>query len=81
MATALDLGASHLDVGQRPEEEHIVLADPEGSAFCVIEPGNAFLAGCGLLGEIAGDGTGAAARVLIGAGCPPLTRSRWVSSP
>ncbi|MEU1607751.1 VOC family protein [Micromonospora matsumotoense] len=57
VATALDLGGSHLDVGQRPEEGHIVLADPEGNEFCVIEPGNNFLAGCGLLGEVACDGT------------------------
>jgi predicted enzyme related to lactoylglutathione lyase len=57
VATALGLGARHLDVGQRPEEGHIVLADPEGNAFCVIEPGNSFLAGCGLLGEVACEGT------------------------
>ncbi|WP_407567245.1 VOC family protein [Polymorphospora sp. A560] len=57
VATALGLGAGHVDVGQRPEEGHIVLADPEGNEFCVIEPGNAFLAGCGLLGELACDGT------------------------
>jgi predicted enzyme related to lactoylglutathione lyase len=57
VAKALELGAAHRDVGQRPEEGHIVLADPEGNEFCVIEPGNAFLAGCGLLAEIAGDGT------------------------
>ena len=37
---ALELGAQHLDVGQRPEEGHVVLADPEGNEFCVIEPGN-----------------------------------------
>lgn len=54
---ALDLGASHLDVGQLPEEGHIVLADPEGNEFCVIEPGSVFLAGCGFLGEVACDGT------------------------
>jgi hypothetical protein len=54
---ALELGAHHLDVGQRPEEGHVVLADPEGHAFCVIEPGNAFLAGCGFLGELACEGT------------------------
>ena len=47
---ALGLGARHLDVGQRPEEGHVVLADPEGNEFCVIEPGNNFLAGCGFLG-------------------------------
>ena len=34
-----------------------MLADPEGNEFCVIEPGNAFLAGCGFLGELACDGT------------------------
>ncbi|MDG4786867.1 VOC family protein [Micromonospora sp. WMMD1102] len=55
--TALKLGAAHLDVGQRPEEKHVVLADPEGNAFCVIPPGNNFLAGCGLLGEVACDGS------------------------
>jgi predicted enzyme related to lactoylglutathione lyase len=57
VATALGLGARHLDVGQRPEEGHVVLADPEGNELCVIEPGNAYLAGCGFLGEIACDGT------------------------
>jgi catechol 2,3-dioxygenase-like lactoylglutathione lyase family enzyme len=56
VATALGLGASHLDVGQLPEEGHIVLADPEGNEFCVIEPDNKFLAGCGFLGELACDG-------------------------
>lgn len=54
---ALRLGGSHLDVGQLPEERHVVLADPEGNEFCVIPPGNSFLAGCGLLGELACDGT------------------------
>ncbi|MEU3455516.1 VOC family protein [Micromonospora sp. NPDC006766] len=57
VAAALELGGGHLDVGQRPEEGHVVLADPEGNEFCVIEPGNAYLAGCGLLGEVACDGT------------------------
>ena len=57
VARALDLGARHLDVGQRPEEGHVVLADPEGNAFCVIDPGNAFLAGCGFLAEVACDGS------------------------
>ena len=54
---ALELGATHLDVGQLPEEEHVVLADPEGNELCVIEAGNNFLAGCGFLGELACDGT------------------------
>ncbi len=33
---ALELGARHLDVGQRPEEGHVVLADPDGNEFCVL---------------------------------------------
>lgn len=57
VAKALGLGARHLDVGQRPEEGHVVLADPEGNEFCVIEPGNKFLAGCGFLGELACEGS------------------------
>ncbi|HET8987161.1 MAG TPA: VOC family protein, partial [Humibacillus sp.] len=57
VARALGLGGRHLDVGQRPEEGHVVLADPEGNEFCVIEAGNTFLAGCGFLGELACDGS------------------------
>jgi predicted enzyme related to lactoylglutathione lyase len=57
VARALELGARHIDVGQRPEEEHVVLADPEGNEFCVIEPGNGFLADCGFVGALAGDGS------------------------
>lgn len=57
VARAVRIGASHLDVGQLPEEGHVVLADPEGNALCVIEPGNAFLAGCGPLGELTCEGT------------------------
>jgi predicted enzyme related to lactoylglutathione lyase len=52
VARSLELGARHIDVGQRPEEGHVVLADPEGNEFCVIEPGNNYLAGCGFLGEL-----------------------------
>jgi hypothetical protein len=54
---ALALGARHIDIGQRPEEEHVVLADPEGNEFCVIEPGNDFLADCGFVGAVACDGS------------------------
>lgn len=57
VATAVDLGASHLDLGQRPEEGHVVLSDPGGYEFCVIEPDNEYLAGCGLLGEVSCEGT------------------------
>ena len=51
------LGARHLDLGQRPEEGHIVLADPEGNELCVIGPGNKFLAGCGFFAEVACEGS------------------------
>ena len=54
---ALALGGRHLDVGQRPEDGHLVLADPGGNELCVIEPGNNFLAGTGFLGEVTCDGT------------------------
>ena len=57
VARALGLGGRHIDVGQRPEEEHVVLADPEGNEFCVIEPGNNFLADCGFIGALACDGS------------------------
>ena len=57
VARALGLGGQHLDIGQDPEDEHVVLADPEGNEFCVIEPGNNFLANCGFLGELACDGS------------------------
>ena len=57
VARSLDLGARHIDIGQRPDEPHVVLADPEGNEFCVIEPGNGFLAGCGFLGAVACDGS------------------------
>lgn len=55
--TAIKLGARHVDVGQLPDEDHVVLADPGGDEFCVIEPGNSYLEGCGRLGEVACDGT------------------------
>ena len=51
------IGARHADVGQRGDEGHVVLADPEGNEFCVIEPGNSFLASCPRLGAVNCDGT------------------------
>jgi hypothetical protein len=52
VARALRLGARHIDIGQRPDEGHVVLADPEGNEFCVIEAGNKFLAECGFIGAV-----------------------------
>jgi catechol 2,3-dioxygenase-like lactoylglutathione lyase family enzyme len=57
VARALELGGRHFDVGQRPDEAHVVLADPEGNEFCVIEPGNNFLADCGFIGALSCDGS------------------------
>lgn len=57
VAKALGLGARHIDIGQRPEEGHVVLADPDGNELCVIGPGNSFLAECGFVGALACDGS------------------------
>lgn len=57
VAKAVGWGGRHLDVGQLLEEPHVVLADPEWNELCVIPPGSSFLAGCGVLGEVACDGT------------------------
>jgi len=52
----LALGGRHLDIGQG-DVDHVVMADPEGNEFCVIEPGNNFLAECGFIGALASDGS------------------------
>jgi predicted enzyme related to lactoylglutathione lyase len=57
VARALGLGGRHLDIGQGPDADHVVLADPEGNEFCVIEPGNNFLAECGFIGALSSDGS------------------------
>jgi len=57
VARSLELGARHIDIGQGPDAEHVVLADPEGNEFDVIEPGNNFLADCGFIGALACDGS------------------------
>ncbi len=53
----IELGGRHIDIGQGPDAAHVVLADPEGNEFDVIEPDNAFLATCGRFGSITCDGT------------------------
>ena len=50
-------GARHVDIGQSRDEPHVVLADPEGNEFCVLEPTNTFLADCGRLGAVNCDGS------------------------
>lgn len=55
--SALRLGGRHIDVGQGPDDDFVVLADPGGNELCVIEPHNTLLAGTGHLGEVTCDGT------------------------
>ncbi len=53
----IELGGRHIDIGHGPDDEHVVLADPEGNEFCIIEPTNNFLSTCGRFGSITCDGT------------------------
>ena len=53
----IEVGARHIDIGQGPDDLHVVLADPEGNELCIIEPTNSFLAGRGRLGSITCDGS------------------------
>lgn len=53
---ALGLGGRYLDVGQSPDEDHVVLADPEGNELCVVGPDNRFLAGTATIGCLSSDG-------------------------
>jgi predicted enzyme related to lactoylglutathione lyase len=57
VARALALGGRHIDIGQRGDEGHVVLGDPEGNELCVIEPGNSFLADCGFIGAVSCEGS------------------------
>ena len=57
IARALELGGRHIDIGQTPDDGHVVLADPEGNELCVIEPGNSFLADTGIIGGVNCDGS------------------------
>lgn len=53
----LALGAHRVDVGQTGGDKHVVLADPEGNEFCVLEPGNSFVDYKCRLGSITCDGS------------------------
>ena len=43
--------------GHVPTNSFAVMADPVADEFCVIEDGNAYLSGCGPLGEVTCEGT------------------------
>jgi predicted enzyme related to lactoylglutathione lyase len=57
VSRSLEFGGRHIDIGQGPDAAHVVLADPEGNEFDVIEPGNNFLADCGFIGALSCDGS------------------------
>lgn len=62
VAEVLDAGGRRRGDGPLPFGRDIYMADPGGNEFCVIEPGNAYLEGCGFLGEVTCEGTPAVGR-------------------
>ncbi|MFC8046040.1 VOC family protein [Nocardia sp. NPDC057353] len=61
---ALELGGAHADIGQGAVP-WVVLADPEGNEFCVLEPRPEYA------------GTGALAAVVVGAAEPARLAAFW----
>ncbi len=53
----IGLGARKIDIGQGPDADHFVLADPEGNEFCVVDPDN-FTKDGGTVGGIVFDASG-----------------------
>lgn len=60
--TVLRLGGRRRGTRPLPLGRDLYLTDPSGDEFCVIEPGNGYLAGCGPLGEVTCDGSPATGR-------------------
>lgn len=67
VAKACDLGAGHVDIGQG-SVPWVVLADPEGNEFCVLEPRAEYL------------DTGPIAAVVIDAVNPPELATFWADA-
>ena len=65
--SVLKAGGRRRGTGPLPFGRDIYMADPGGDEFCVIEPENAYLEGCGFLGEITCEGTPAAGRFWLAA--------------
>ncbi len=61
IAAAVSLGGRVAGSGNIPPGSFAVMADAVGDEFCVIEDDNAYLAGCGPLGEVTIEGTVAVA--------------------
>jgi hypothetical protein len=57
VGTVLRLGGGRPGTKALPLGRVIYLNDPDGNEFCVTEPGNGYLAGCGFLGEVTCNGT------------------------
>jgi hypothetical protein len=51
------LGGSRRGTGPLPTDSATFMVDPGGNDFCVIEPDNGYLAGCGPLGEVTCEGS------------------------
>jgi catechol 2,3-dioxygenase-like lactoylglutathione lyase family enzyme len=47
----IEHGAQGVDIGQSADEDHVVLADPEGNEFCIVLRGE-FLADTGFMGAV-----------------------------
>ncbi len=60
VARLTGLGASEIDIGQGPDARHVVMADPEGNPFCVLEPGNSFVTYASRVGSLTCGGSRAA---------------------
>lgn len=65
--TALTHGGGRPGSRPLPVGRDIYLTDPAGNEFCVIQPEDDYLAGCGPLGEVTCDGTRAAASFWLDA--------------
>lgn len=61
----LGSGARRADVGQSRDARYVVLADPEGNEFCVLEPRAGY------------SGTGSVAALVLGCSDPPALASFW----
>lgn len=62
------LGASPLDVGQPPNSQWVVLSDPEGNPFCVLDPREMYRA------------TGPIASIAVAARDPHAVAPFWIAA-
>ena len=68
VARLIALGATHADVGQAADVPWVVLADPEGNPFCVLEPRDEYR------------DVGAIAAVVVAATDGPALREFWTAA-